>query len=98
MLALIMSRGTLFGNSFRFPVLYSRLSIFYFRFLEGNLSTKTIGLILFVIGILITAFVLLASPLGILGTSFGLKHVLGLIVGLVVLVAGGYMSFVKKPV
>lgn len=61
------------------------------------MSTKSWGIGLLVVGFLIVAFVLLASPLHILGTSFGSKHIIGLVVGAVIFIAGAFLSFVKKP-
>ncbi len=46
------------------------------------------GLVLIGVGALMLAFVLLATPLHIYGTGFGSKHILGVIVCIVVLIAG----------
>ncbi len=60
------------------------------------MSTKTWGTVLLVVGILIVAAVLLATPLGIVHSSFGTKHIIGIVVGAVVLIAGIILSFGKK--
>jgi hypothetical protein len=57
---------------------------------------KYLGIILLIVGVLIVAFVLLASPLGIMGSGFGIKHVLGVVVGAVVLATGIFLAFIRK--
>ena len=61
------------------------------------MSTKTWGIVLLVVGFLIVAFVLLGSPLHIFGTGFGTKHIIGVVVGAVIFIAGIFLSFIKKP-
>jgi hypothetical protein len=61
------------------------------------MPTRTWGIVLLVVGFLIVAFVLLASPLHILGIGFGIKHIIGVVVGAVIFIAGIILSFVKKP-
>jgi hypothetical protein len=60
------------------------------------MSTKTLGTVLLVVGFLIITFVLLASPLHIIGTSFGIKHIIGLVVGAVIFIVGIMLSRAKK--
>ncbi len=59
--------------------------------------SKTLGLALIVVGILIVAAVFLAAPLHLASAGFGTKKIIGLAVGLVVLVAGLVGAFTKKP-
>jgi len=61
------------------------------------METKNWGLVLIVAGILMLAFVLLASPLHIYGTSFGFKHIVGTVVSAVVLVVGVIVFLIPKP-
>jgi len=61
------------------------------------MSTKTWGIVLLVVGFLIVAFVLFGSPLHILGTGFGPKHIIGVVVGAVIFIAGIFLAFIKKP-
>jgi steroid 5-alpha reductase family enzyme len=58
---------------------------------------KTWGIVLIVVGVLMLAAVLLASPLHIYGTGFGPKHVAGTIAGAVVLIVGIVLTLVSKP-
>ena len=60
------------------------------------MSQKSLGYVLLVVGLLIAVFVLIASPLHIMGSSFGTKHLIGLVVGVVILVVGIFLSFIKK--
>jgi hypothetical protein len=60
------------------------------------MSTKNLGIVLLVVGIIIVAFVVLASPLGIIGSGFGTKHIIGVVVGAVVLIAGIFLAFIRK--
>jgi len=60
------------------------------------MSAKTIGIILAVVGVIIVLAMFLAGPLGLGGASFGIKHILGLIVGIVVFLAGAWLAFIRK--
>ena len=60
------------------------------------MSTKTLGMVLLVVGILIMVAVLLATPLGIVHSGFGAKHIIGIVVGAVVFIAGIFLAFIKK--
>jgi hypothetical protein len=60
------------------------------------METKTWGRVLAVLGVLLLAFVLLASPLHIYGTGFGPKHIIGTVVGAVVLIVGLVLYFLTK--
>jgi hypothetical protein len=59
---------------------------------------KTTGMILIVIGILILAAVVLAAPLHLAGSSYGLKKISGLVIGAIILIVGifGAMSRGQK--
>ena len=59
------------------------------------MKNKTLGIIFIVVGVLIIAAVVLAGPLNLAGSIWGVKHFLGLILGLVVLAAGLVFSFQK---
>ncbi|HMD88924.1 MAG TPA: hypothetical protein VKF38_07155 [Anaerolineaceae bacterium] len=59
------------------------------------MQNKTLGIVLIVVGVLIVAVVFLAAPLHLASAGFGTKKILGLVVGLVVLVAGLVMSLSK---
>ncbi len=54
------------------------------------------GLVLVVVGALMLAFVLLATPLHIYGTGFGPKHIIGAAFGAFVLVVGIVVSLLPK--
>jgi hypothetical protein len=54
------------------------------------------GLVLVLAGVLMLAFVLLATPLHVYGTGFGSKHVIGTIISAAVLVAGIVVSLIPK--
>ena len=53
------------------------------------MQTKRNGLILGAIGVLVVLFALLANTIGIGHSGFGVKHVVALVIGIVLLVAGG---------
>ena len=57
---------------------------------------KRIGQVLIVIGVLMLAAVLLASPLHIYGTGFGPRHIMGTVVGAIILVAGIIVVLIPK--
>jgi len=59
------------------------------------MKNKTLGIVFIVVGVLIIAAVVLAGPLHLASTSWGIKHILGLILGLVILAAGLVFSFQK---
>lgn len=61
------------------------------------MNTKTLGIGLIVVGILIVVAVFLAGPLGLASTSFGTKHIIGLVVGIIVFIVGLVMSVMKRP-
>ena len=60
------------------------------------MSTKNLGIGLLIIGILIMIFMVIASPLHIIGSGFGLRHIIGVIVGAAVFIAGLIMAFFIK--
>ena len=64
---------------------------------EKTMSTKTLGTILLVVGLVIVAAVLLATPLGIVHSGFGAKHIIGVVIGVVVFIVGIFLSFMRKP-
>lgn len=55
---------------------------------ERNMALRKWGIVLIVVGVLMLAAVLLASPLHIYGKEFGPKHIIGTIVSAIVLVVG----------
>ena len=59
------------------------------------MKNKTLGIVFIVVGVLIVAAVFLAAPLHLTSAGFGTKHILGLILGLVVLAAGLVFTFTK---
>ncbi len=50
------------------------------------------GLMLVAVGVVMLAFVLLATPLHLYGTGFGPKHIMGTIVSALVLVVGTILT------
>jgi len=60
------------------------------------METRKWGLVLVAVGVLMLAFVLLASPLHIYGMGFGTKHIIGAIVSATVLVVGIVVSLYPK--
>ena len=61
------------------------------------MSTKTIGIILIVVGVLMIAVALLATTLGLShNTGFGTSKIALTAVGLIVGVVGGYLMGRKK--
>jgi hypothetical protein len=60
------------------------------------MKTKRWGVALAVLGVLMLAFVLLASPLQICGEGFGPKHIIGTVVGAGVLIVGLVLLFLPK--
>ncbi len=64
---------------------------------EGDkMKNKTLAIVFIVVGVLIVAAVVLAGPLHLTGTFWGVKHILGFILGIVVL-AAGLVFFFWKP-
>jgi len=63
---------------------------------EKNMATRKWGGVLVVVGALMLAFVLLATPLHIYGTGFGSKHLIGTIVSAAVLVVGIVVSLTNR--
>jgi hypothetical protein len=61
------------------------------------MSNKTYGILLIVVGVLIVVFVFVAAPLHLAGEGFGLKKIAALVVGVIALAAGLYLSLAKKP-
>ena len=59
------------------------------------MKNKFLGILFIVVGALIIAAVILAGPLHLASTIWGLKHILGLILGLVILAAGLVFTFQK---
>jgi hypothetical protein len=60
------------------------------------MKTKSWSLVLVVLGVLMLAFMLLASPLHIYGMGFGPKHIIGTVVGAGILIAGLVLLFLPK--
>jgi hypothetical protein len=61
------------------------------------MSGRTLGIVLIVIGILIVAAMLLAAPLHLASAGFGLKKIIGLAVGAIILIVGLVMSMSRRP-
>ena len=59
------------------------------------MSNKTYGILLIVLGVLIVAAIFLSVPLHLAGAGFGLKKMIGVVIGVVVFVAGLLVSFGK---
>lgn len=63
---------------------------------ERNMAPRKWGIVLIVVGVLMLAAVLLASPLHIYGKEFGPRHIIGTIVSAIVLVVGIVVSLIPK--
>jgi hypothetical protein len=61
------------------------------------LLAKEIGVSLVVICLLIIIFIVIDPPLHIIGSGFGIKHIMGTITGTVVFISGLIMSLFVKP-
>ena len=59
------------------------------------MSNKTYGIILVIVGALIVAAVFLSIPLHLSGAGFGYKKLIGVVIGVVVFVAGLLVTFGK---
>jgi hypothetical protein len=59
------------------------------------MSNRTYGIILIVVGVLVVAAVFLAVPLHLASAGFGLKKLIGVVIGVVVFVAGLVVTFGK---
>jgi hypothetical protein len=60
------------------------------------MSKKTYGILLIVVGVIIVAVVFLAVPLHLGGTGFGLKKIAGVVIGVIALAAGLFLTLAKK--
>jgi len=60
------------------------------------MSRKTLGIVLIVAGVLIVVFIVLSHSLGLAAQAYGLKKIAGLVVGVVVALAGVWAAFIKK--
>ena len=63
--------------------------------MEVGISNKTYGIILIIVVVLIIAAVFLAAPLHLANAGFGLKKLIGVVVGVVVFAAGLVVTFGK---
>jgi hypothetical protein len=61
------------------------------------MKVKQWSLVLMAAGILMLAFVLLATPLHIYGSGYGPKHIIGTVVSSVVFIAGIAAFFISGP-
>jgi hypothetical protein len=61
-----------------------------------NLPRST-GWILLAIGVIVLLATIFASDLGLGGTTYGLKHILGLVIGIVLAVVGLYAALRPQP-
>jgi len=64
--------------------------------MEREMSNKTYGILLIVVGVLIIAVVFLAVPLHLGGAGFGLKKIAGVVIGMIALAAGLILTLNKK--
>ncbi len=61
------------------------------------MSSKTLGIVLGILGVLIILAVFLAKPLLNIGSSgFGYLKISGVVVGVIVLLAGAWLAF-RRP-
>lgn len=58
---------------------------------------RSAGWILLAIGVVILLATIFASDLGLGGTEYGIKHILGLIVGVVLVVGGLFVTLRAQP-
>ncbi len=61
------------------------------------MPNRTLGIVLIILGILILAAVFLAGPLHLASAAFGTKHIIGLVIGAIVLIAGFVFAARTKP-
>jgi hypothetical protein len=61
---------------------------------RGTMVSVKLGFIAIVVGVLMLAFILLATPLHILGTGFGPKHIVGAAISALVIVIGIIVSLI----
>ena len=59
--------------------------------------TPSTGWIILAVGIIVLLVTFFASDLGLGGTEYGIKHILGLIVGVVLTLVGLYGAFRPAP-
>jgi hypothetical protein len=68
---------------------------------EGSLNTvglpRSIGWIALAIGVVILLATVFASDLGLGGTEYGIKHILGLIIGIVLVAGGLFVAMRPQP-
>jgi hypothetical protein len=57
---------------------------------------KTTGIIMIVIGLLILAAVVLAAPLHLAGSSYGIKKISGLVIGAIILIVGLFSAMANN--
>ena len=61
------------------------------------MSTKQLGIGLIIVGLLIMIFMVIASPLHIIGSGFGLKHIIGIVIGAAMFIGGLILAlFIKE--
>ncbi len=60
------------------------------------MSGRTLGIVLAVIGVLIVLAVFLSAPLHLASAGFGLKKIIGLVIGAIVLIVGLVMSMSRR--
>ena len=59
--------------------------------------TRSTGWIILAVGIIVLLITFFASDLGLGGTQYGIKHILGLIVGIVLAAVGLYAAMRPVP-
>ena len=60
------------------------------------MSNKTYGIVLIIVGALIVVAIFLAAPLHLATPGFGYKKIAAIVVGVIVLAAGLFITFAKK--
>jgi hypothetical protein len=58
---------------------------------------RSAGWIVLAIGIIVLLATIFASDLGLGGTSYGIKHILGLVIGVVLIAGGLFVSLRPQP-
>jgi hypothetical protein len=58
---------------------------------------RTAGWIVLAIGVIVLIVTVFASDLGLGGTQYGAKHIIGLVIGIVLAVAGLYVALRPEP-
>lgn len=62
------------------------------------MSNRSLAIGLIILGLLIVVADFVAGPLGLASTTFGTKHIIALVVGIIVLLVGVVMALTRKAV